>query len=635
MKKLILVGYLIFVSLGAQANLIVVNSNQDAAIDDNLCTLREALVAANYDVAYYGCAKGLGDDLIWVLFGTSGDSIQLNNQLAIIDGVEIQGPSADKLVLIPSNNHDGHIFQINTDRDVSFKDFRIGGARSSAIDVVEVKDLTIEDVKFLNNTAASTENGGALNINENNNIDFNQNRTVSIRNSEFSGNRAVQGGAINIEGDYLLKVENTIFENNSLITAQGMPSYGSAISKSTDDQNFVLRDSDMITGSQFLNQGTLYSNKSVVYLSYQNYVIDQTVFIDNNDSPIAASSGLGLVKNALFTGTTDEYAILSYFATGEITVLFSTFFDNIKAIGASQSATVYVKGNIFDGDGCDENVTASAGSILSSGYNIEQDNSPSLRCTSLPSDLTDSDPMLLPLGTYGGNIPNAPPSPISPLVDAGAACNTIDLSGVGRPRDGDGSGTAQCDIGAVERPDAHLLSVAFSGTGSGQVNLSDFDLSCYSTQGCAWPLPQNETYSLQPVADSGSTFIQWGSACSGDTGCDVTMDAAKQVNAEFTQVVAPVTLTVVKNLADPQLGLTVTSSPAGINCGNTCQAGFIEGDVVSLTADVEPGTLIDNWQNCDLVLQNGRLCKVGLSTDTTVTVHAIADPDVIFADGFE
>src|SRR5690554_5626427 len=113
------------------------------------------------------------------------------------------------------------------------------------------------------------------------------------------------------------------------------------------------------------------------------------------------------------------------------------------------------------------------------------------------------------------------------------------------------------------------------------------------------------------------------------------MDTAKQVTAEFAQVAMPVTLTVVKNLADPQLGLTVTSSPAGIDCGNTCQAGFIEGDVVNLTADVEPGTLIDSWENCDLMLQNGRLCKVGLSNDTTVTVHAIANPDVIFAHGFE
>jgi hypothetical protein len=45
--------------------------------------------------------------------------------------------------------------------------------------------------------------------------------------------------------------------------------------------------------------------------------------------------------------------------------------------------------------------------------------------------------------------------------------------------------------------------------------------------------------------------------------------------------------------------------------------------------------LIDSWQNCDIVLQNGRLCRVGLTGDTTVTVNVVANPHVIFANGFE
>ena len=153
---------LICFSLSAHANLIIVDSNQDVIAADNNCTLREALSAANFDVAIDQCAAGSEDDLIWLLLSATNDSIQLNNQLPIIDGVEIQGPGADNLVLIPANGHNGHMFQINTDRDVSLKDFRIGGANASAIDVVNVDGLEISNMRFLNNSAGGngTYGGG-------------------------------------------------------------------------------------------------------------------------------------------------------------------------------------------------------------------------------------------------------------------------------------------------------------------------------------------------------------------------------------------------------------------------------------------------------------------------------------------
>ncbi len=40
---------------------------------------------------------------------------------------------------------------------------------------------------------------------------------------------------------------------------------------------------------------------------------------------------------------------------------------------------------------------------------------------------------------------------------------------------------------------------------------------------------------------------------------------------------------------------TVTSSPAGINCGTTCVAGFNDGTIVTLTADPDAGSKFDGW----------------------------------------
>ncbi|MCB1582511.1 MAG: CSLREA domain-containing protein, partial [Xanthomonadales bacterium] len=91
-KNALIILFLSFFTWTTQANLIVVNSNQDTIAADGNCTLREALTAANFDISVDQCGTGLGDDLIWLLISASNDAIQLSNQLPIIDGVEIQGP---------------------------------------------------------------------------------------------------------------------------------------------------------------------------------------------------------------------------------------------------------------------------------------------------------------------------------------------------------------------------------------------------------------------------------------------------------------------------------------------------------------------------------------------------------------
>ena len=54
----------------------------------------------------------------------------------------------------------------------------------------------------------------------------------------------------------------------------------------------------------------------------------------------------------------------------------------------------------------------------------------------------------------------------------------------------------------------------------------------------------------------------------------------------------PYTLTISKNEAGSG---TVTSSPAGINCGSTCSYGFSEGTVVTLTATPAAGFTFTGW----------------------------------------
>jgi uncharacterized repeat protein (TIGR01451 family) len=97
-----------------------------------------------------------------------------------------------------------------------------------------------------------------------------------------------------------------------------------------------------------------------------------------------------------------------------------------------------------------------AGRMVSEGYNLEDGDSCDLDQT---GDQVDTDPLIVALADNGGLtethlIPHSAVSGtvVSPAVDAGddGNCPNNDQRGSIRPADGDGDGTAECDIGAFE-----------------------------------------------------------------------------------------------------------------------------------------------------------------------------------------
>ncbi len=520
---------LLWLSIASQANLLVVDSNEDVIQVDGNCTLREAVTAANFDITVDQCGTGLGDDLIWLLLGTSGDAIALNNQLPIIDGLEILGPGAANLVLIPANGHDGHMIQINTDRDVSLKNFRIGGAQDSAIDVVNVKNLELESMRLLNNQAETGNDGGALFADiiaiPSRSID-----SLTIKSTDFSFNQAQKGGALAISGEYPVIIEDSLFEGNSSTSS------GGAIHRHNSDRD-VFTATVNISNSQFIDNSSNSQGGAIsVDLAYLN--INRSLFHNNQGQNVLnINRSISTIENSLLAENPVTRVIHHKNFNGspvftELTLAFNTFLDNqnldLENSSGGAILTTYLKANLFDSN----IATQCQGSGSSSlGDNMERVGS---GCSFSAGDFPN--PMLLPLALYGGDVLLAPLNPTSPAVDASSGCDSGDLSGEGRPRDGDASGSAQCDIGAVERPEAENLNVDNNGTGSGQINLNEFGLACVSPSDCDWPMAQGDTVTLTVAADPGSTFIQWGGACSGDTTCQVTMSSAQNVTAEFALV---------------------------------------------------------------------------------------------------
>ncbi|MFQ5678369.1 MAG: leishmanolysin-related zinc metalloendopeptidase [Gemmatimonadota bacterium] len=165
--------------------------------------------------------------------------------------------------------------------------------------------------------------------------------------------------------------------------------------------------------------------------------------------------------------------------------------------------------------------------------------------------------------------------------------------------DADKSATAQFDLIPMR-----TLTVAGTGTGSGSVTSSPPGIDCTVTTGvasgtCFASFEDGTPVSLSAVAQSGNSFLAWSGDCTGNRSCDLTMDADRNVTAEFVFPAIQRRLTVV-GTGDGDG--SVASSPSGINCtvtggvaSGSCEALFDDGVPVTLTAASSSGSFFHGW----------------------------------------
>lgn len=135
----------------------------------------------------------------------------------------------------------------------------------------------------------------------------------------------------------------------------------------------------------------------------------------------------------------------------------------------------------------------------------------------------------------------------------------------------------------------HALEVTRSGTGSGTVTSSPAGIDCGAD--CSELYLPGTTVTLTATAAGDSTFMGWtGGGCSGAGTCEVTVTAATTVTATFT--LNSHALSVFKGGTG---GGTVTSSPAGIDCGSSCSATYSHGTMVTLTATPSASSTFTTW----------------------------------------
>lgn len=144
---------------------------------------------------------------------------------------------------------------------------------------------------------------------------------------------------------------------------------------------------------------------------------------------------------------------------------------------------------------------------------------------------------------------------------------------------------APAPAGAV--PTSQVLTVTHSGSGSVLVNPGA--ASCAAT--CTTSLATGTVATLTAQAAAGYQFDGWGGACSGTATCSVTMNSAQSVSAAFSATASTDYSLVVSETGSG----SVTSSPAGIDCGTACTASFAGATGVTLSAQAASGFTFRGW----------------------------------------
>lgn len=272
---------------------------------------------------------------------------------------------------------------------------------------------------ILSNNSAAGGGGGVVNF---------QNSSLSVSNSLFTGNTTTSSSGGGIAGyNGVLMLNGVIFHGNSA------PAGGGVLAQGTMGMTDCL----------FTNNTAATFQGGAIEFEITTGVVARCTFVAN-------------------VATTDAGAISMQ--SGDVTVSSSTLTDNTSGNGGGG---IYQAGGtlVLNGATIVSNAAeVSGGAVEKGGGSLFITNS-ILALNTAPSNpnvgggltggcnnLTGGDPLLSPLGNYGGDLPTMPPQLGSPVIDAGltsATNSTTDQRGFPRVLSA-GLGAPAVDIGACE-----------------------------------------------------------------------------------------------------------------------------------------------------------------------------------------
>jgi CSLREA domain-containing protein len=438
------------------ATVITLTANWDSFPGDGLCSLREAIIAANTDTAVDACPAGNGTDTIILPAGQYdltlagiNENSALTGDLDITEDLIIIG-AGSAVTTINANGLD-RAFQIlwTADVEISGVTITLGNADLGG-GILNAGTLTLTDVAFGDNSA--TNGGGGIYSSS----------TATITNSAFTGNSADLGGGIyNTGGGTMTITNSTVSDNTATDDGGGI----------VNEHTLTLTDST-ISGNMAVFGGGIYnaSGASSSTLTVTNSTLsgnsttgdgggifnsETATFINSTLSGNSANGDGGGIYN---TGTAKLH---------NVTIADNTADSDADGLGdgggvfVSANSTLNFGNSIIAGNFDDSAVTRNAdcsGKLTSLGYNLIQK---VIGCAvaGRGGNLFRVIPLLGPLQDNGGATWTHALLTGSPAIDAGnpAGCKdgnsvvlTTDQRGYARPVDGNGDSITVCDMGAFE-----------------------------------------------------------------------------------------------------------------------------------------------------------------------------------------
>jgi len=162
-------------------------------------------------------------------------------------------------------------------------------------------------------------------------------------------------------------------------------------------------------------------------------------------------------------------------------------------------------------------------------------------------------------------------------------------------------------------PSTFALQVGY--TGNGTITSAPAGIDC--GKNCSANFAANTKVTLKPQPTSGYSFSHWENACTGSGACEVTMTAAKHVDAVFVQNATPPSVVTFALTVSKTGDGSISSQPVGIDCGTVCSATYNTGTTVTLTATPAAGHTFSGWSGA---CSGNATCVVTL--DKAQSVHA-------------
>lgn len=327
--------------------------------------------------------------------------------------------------------------------------------------------IILYEPNFENNTVS--EQGGAIRS-------YGISTTVAINSGIFQNNLANLGGAISSYGSgpfgnigVTIDLSRTVFYENTAGSGGALfQNVGTAVD---------IAQSAFISNTAILNGGALHTfgdgsgaNAGLVLSN----IINSTFSHNQANSHGGAIYGFGMNNSIFLKNVTIAYNIAdsNHDGTGDGGGLAV---DNGASISLENSL---IANNIDNGNESPDCVTqiATGGGVVTSWENnligkidgCDNFNTPDFNDGDLIGTIDEPiDPVLYALT---GTLPHHPLGVGSPAIDSGsdlpphpsvghAGCSPVDQLGTTRPVDGNGDGTAICDIGAIEAPERISVTV--------------------------------------------------------------------------------------------------------------------------------------------------------------------------------